>query len=782
MRLLGRSEMRLKRKSKNIIAAFVLWGAIMTVHPAQAFVWPVIDFGQIVSFVHSLSNGMSQLSAANSQIKNYTATIHSIGDQISAAAKYVADMQRSIAKIEANVNRITINLKRTDKDMKTITDEVQSKIRESEQEKANITESTEENVNQSIEDGETKEEVQETINAARDEVQSQDAKARETLNQAEKTIKDLRDNSVKTIDALIDTVLKDGNLSVEDQRELKQQGEDLKKQMTSLYNKAEALIQSMRENYDANSEKVLEAYTAYNQAINDYYDGKITKAALETQGKNFKEAVNTAKTIDNTAVIDNLIKEAGKISEAVDALKDNIMEKIKGTGEYDDSNNQVRKKPKYAFNFHQENTSFFLKGCYASKNATKSCGLFSYKGGKSKFLLSRELTAKGTSTAKGSGNCLNLPNSIKEIEKKPSEFVNDLRECVVRAKTESLYFCSDARDEEELAQCKPFDMEPNFKKKYRNNGIYMHIWQDYSIANISNANQIKQYAMTWLDVEKKEKSTLYKLNDAFGNMDNTRNGYSFLQQFDIEMLRLWSELRRVDAVYRAKNAVDFYRQQLTLYLDGRDDDFKAAEGAKQGLLVNKDPDCGGEEDCKIEDKNIISNGILYMCKPGLKATDISVYHRNKGDSGKVEEAEKKIKECFYKYAEGATKGTIDGGDEGGKTPDEIKKEWRKKETKALTDSLFHTLVLSTMNLYKSAKDYAKLDSEEINIASLAEEKSGSGDSRGDYSVGAKMNYYGTMQLLSIIDADAQSLQSEIIRDLSKISYNFFEKKEGEGEN
>jgi len=639
----------------------------------------------------------------------------------------------------------------------------------------------------------TREDVQEVIDAGREETQNNNAEVRETLDKAEQTINDLMDNSVKIVDVLIDTVTEGGNLSAQDKKDLRDQANELKKQIISVQSNAETTINQIRKDYNDNSQKVANAYTIYNKAIDDYYDGKITENELNAQGKIFRNTVSAARTDDNAAAVDRLLKESRKISEAVDVLKENIIEKLKGTGDYDDSNNQVGETQKYAFNFHKEHTGLFLKSCYASKNTTKSCGLFKYKGGKNKFLISRELTAKGTSTAKGSGDCLNLKDSIKELDKNPSAFTNDLRECVVRAKTEKIYFCPDAKDEEELAEkCNPFDMETNFKKKYRNDGIYMHIWQDYSIANISNANQIKQYAMTWLDVEKKKKSTLYKLNEAFKDMGDTRNGYSFLQQFDIEMLRLWSELRRVDAVYRAKDAVDFYRQQATLsdavtseYL-GREkyNDFNDAEDKKPGLLGTKDPDCGGDEDCKIEEKNIISNLVLNICKPGLKATDISIYHRNKGDKGKIEEAEKKIKECFYKYAEGATKGTIDGSDmaDGMHNPDVIKKEWRQKENKALSDSLFHTLALSTMNLYKSAKDYAKLDDDETNIASLAEEKESSSDSRGDYGAGAKINYYGTMQLLTIIDADAQSLQTEIIRDLSKISYNFFEKKDDEGGN
>lgn len=145
--------MRLNRKLKNIIAASVLWGAITTAQPAHAFVWPVINFGQIITFVHSLATGISELSTANAQIQNYAATIHSIGDQISAAAKYVADLQRSIAKIEANVNRITININRSKKDMNSIMGEVQKTVKKSDDENADIANSTEENVSQSVGDG-----------------------------------------------------------------------------------------------------------------------------------------------------------------------------------------------------------------------------------------------------------------------------------------------------------------------------------------------------------------------------------------------------------------------------------------------------------------------------------------------------------------------------------------------------------------------------------------------------------------------------------------------------
>ena len=45
--------------------------------------------------------------------------------------------------------------------------------------------------------------------------------------------------------------------------------------------------------------------------------------------------MSAARTDDNAAAVDRLFKESRKISEAVDVLKENIIEKLKGTGDYD---------------------------------------------------------------------------------------------------------------------------------------------------------------------------------------------------------------------------------------------------------------------------------------------------------------------------------------------------------------------------------------------------------------------------------------------------------------
>ena len=63
---------------------------------------------------------------------------------------------------------------------------------------------------------------------------------------------------------------------------------------------------------------------------------------------------------------------------------------------------------------------------------------------------------------------------------------------------------------------------------------------------------------------------------------------------------------------------------------------------------------------------------------------------------------------------------------------------------------------------------------EINIKSLFKEvEDKTKDARNDYGFGGKVNNYGTQQLLSIVDAEAQAIQSEILSDLPTISYDFF---------
>ena len=124
------------------------------------------------------------------------------------------------------------------------------------------------------------------------------------------------------------------------------------------------------------------------------------------------------------------------------------------------------------------------------------------------------------------------------------------------------------------------------------------------------------------------------------------------------------------------------------------------------------------------------------------------------------------------YAEAAEKGTIGGKPNGSSNPSAERERWRVNKRKALMDSLFYTFALSTINNYKSALDFNKKAKEdEQTIMKLQKNVKEAKVAREDYAAGAEINRYATKQLLTIVDADAQSLQSEIIRDLQTISYD-----------
>ena len=97
--------------------------------------------------------------------------------------------------------------------------------------------------------------------------------------------------------------------------------------------------------------------------------------------------------------------------------------------------------------------------------------------------------------------------------------------------------------------------------------------------------------------------------------------------------------------------------------------------------------------------------------------------------------------------------------------------------KAYNDSAFNNLTLAIINNYKSSLDYANPEqlpnADDENIVTMQKGIKESTTARDDYSAGAQMNYYTTLQILSIIDADAQNQQTGILKDLMTFDYNYF---------
>lgn len=65
-----------------------------------------------------------------------------------------------------------------------------------------------------------------------------------------------------------------------------------------------------------------------------------------------------------------------------------------------------------------------------------------------------------------------------------------------------------------------------------------------------------------------------------------------------------------------------------------------------------------------------------------------------------------------------------------------------------------------------------------NIVSMQDGLKESTTTKDDYAAGAQINYYSTQQILSIVDADAQNQQTEILKDLATFDYNYFGKTTG----
>lgn len=789
--------MKMGKKVKNFIATVIVCSALITGRPAHAWLWPTIDITQISTFVSSITQCIGQVATATAQIKNYTETIHAIGDQVSSIAQYVTDLKNEISKIISLVNEITTSITYGVHTIDSILQDIEAQVSGMENQEEEIADEVEEDIEEEIDDEETDEEdVQKTLNEALEETKKAQEETAATIKQAEGTISTITDQANASIDNLMSSILNDELLSEEQQNELKQEAEDVKTQISDLENHANEVLNKMENDLNEENKNIIDAYADYSKGIGDYYNQEITREELTAKGEEFKENISSADSSVNKDELNGLFDEVNSVVEAVDNLKEDISNGVANNKDYSDEeipqeenkadqgdkvsiNDKMEKKIQnislanltnhttYVFSFHSDQTHQHAKGI-AKKLKT------GYYGVDQDFLLSRELVCDKNA-------------KLDDLADKPEKGIEWFKDCVIKAKTEKEYWCPNASDEKAIAQCDPFKLSKGlYKKKYKNEGVYKHLFEDYSMANIVGLNKIKQYATTWQDLSNKE-STLSTLQDQFSKIDNTRNAYALQSIIDLESPQLWSRLRRIDSLERAKDVINYYRQQPTLYLDGRqgNEDYSDAQKEEPGTL---EIDVG---DGKTEDKTIMSHVMLHLC--GLKAKDISIDPKKKGtkEEGKeIEKAEGKIKDCMFKYANLATRGgdakfgnieAVGQSGERTRSRDDVMKEWRGKEIKTLTDSMFHTLYMATVNNFRSSKDYAKLSDGEVNIVSIQKGIKKAKEARDDYSSGAQNNYYSAQQILTVIDADAQSLQTEIIRDIASMSYNFFDTVDDGGE-
>lgn len=723
--------------SKKIAAYAIICGSLFVWRPAHAFIWPVIDLTEVTSFAQTIANGIGQVSNATSQLQEINKTITMVGEQVASVKKYATDLKGTITNIKDTVTRTISDAKDTLNNLEERAEEVDAMLNGATEKEKENAENLVNSVNEQVDAGAVEEEVQETIDTAQEESEAIRQNVNESLDEASQEINDSLNKVNSELDIMMATV--DGNekLDEEKKEELNKEADTIKKDIEDLKEKSTAIITEAKENYnEQHSKKVAEALDSYSQAVSDFYAGKITREDLTKAGEDFKQSVASLEAGIDETLIDDLVNEAQGIADRLGDLSESILDASSDTGDYSDGSEKTsslwKKKAtkNYAFNFHSEHSTALLTGIFSETDGS--------------FLLPAELA------------CDNL--DVGEIGESPG----DLRECVIKAKGDPELY--------------PNLYDDQLYAPYKKNGVYKHLLEDYSMANIANTSRAKQNAATWSALEPDDdsnKGTLYMLRKTLKDVDNTRSAISLMSMTDIEAPKLWSEIRRVDALSRAKNMIKDFTEGLELYLDGRDSEYATATNQNWGTMQSSDLD-SEETDYGVKDKAIFSNVILSICD--LHAKDISVSAKNKYNASLITEKEQNLADCLFKYAEGASRGTIDGkASEGG--GEFGKRIWRNRQMKAYNDSAFNNLTLAIINNYKSSLDYANPEqlpnADDENIVTMQKGIKESTTARDDYSAGAQMNYYTTLQILSIIDADAQNQQTGILKDLMTFDYNYF---------
>ncbi len=733
--------MQVRKRVRKLVGMAICCSACMIVLPANAFFWLTIDAAEISSIKNDVTNGASKITGAVAQVKNYISTIQSIGDQASLLQKYAKDIKSSLDEVKSNITNALNTVESAANSVVDVAKDVNTQINKSSVRETGNTQNIVKTTENLINNGESKEIVQAKIEETKEDIIENYKEDSAILDKAQERILKESSDAQKVVNDLIEQVNNSTDLDSATKNNLQNQAQQLSTKINNYSLQAKEIFDDFKINKAEDNKKILNAYDEYNGMVTSYYKGSVKKDDLSAIGNNLQKKVQEAQTKFDEQKLMELTNEGREISKDIKKLKETILDSIANKKEYSDEDDskdktsslEVKKSIQYVYHTYEKHRSIYLTGIYADKD-----------GEDKSFLISKEL------------DCNELKFDDINKDDKLGVFIEKLRHCIVQAKAEKDYFCN-SNDPEELRKekCDPY-VRLALYTPYKEEGVYKHILEDYEVENITNLDTVKQYSSTWLDTNNKN-STLKNLSEQLSNIKDERSSTSMISIINMEAPKLWSYLRRANALIRAKDVITLFKQQENLYLDKRDNDFVESEREKLG---------------SVDGANVISNGILYGC--GVKGEEISVAPDDKNDEDKIKKAEEKIKECIYKYAAGASLGTINGEVEEGNVA-KIKEEWNLKRTKAYNDSMFHTFVLSTINNYKSSRDYySKADEKERNIITLQKSAMSAENLRDDYASATQIVNYSTRLLLSIVNSDAQALQSEIISDIRSIRYDFFD--------
>ena len=780
--------MSLRTKFYRLLVALMILNSTTFVPQAHAFVWPVIDAAELTNFISRVIGGVNEIKNVKDQISQVVSVVGVIGDQASAIKNYMSDLKNTITNIKETISATVDDVKNALDEVKDAAESVEQKLNDSGKKQSENAENVKNSVNEQavgtkpknedVSNTETKEEgagTEESKKESTGETDATQSETEETIQQGkEEAIKE-KNRVMKELDSTQSKIEENIGLSsskVDDLERVAQENGLEKEMQTDLTNirteisnmneKSKEVIDEIKTTYNKDfDENILGAFDNYNQSLQDYFSGKISSEELSSAGEIFQNEINNSQTEVDKGKVGEISDMAQNIANSVDELEQKLLNEISNSQDYSDEEDTIsslfhkrlpfafdrpieisrslrqKESGRYAFNFHSTNNTAFFGGIYAEGT-----------GEDKSFLLSKELKC-------------NEMGKIKDIEKNPG----GLRKCVVKAKTEKINNEDPFRD-------------PLYSP-YKVDGVYHHIIEDYKIANIVNISKIKQFSAAWGNLEENDndKGSYKMLMKALKDVDSTRSAQAMLGLIDIEAPILWSMIRRIDALNRAKEVVTDFKLGNTLYLDGRDREYAKATSEGNGIVKNTK----GKEPRSVKGKNIFPNVFLYTC--GLNADDVSFAMYEKRDDKKKKE--QNIADCLYKYAKAANLGIVDGKTPPAGTNVEYEKQkWRDKQTKAYNDAAMNNLTLAVVNNYKSSRDFMKkqyLDnpSKDKNIRVIQEGLQNPSVTREDLSSGALINYYSAQQILSIVDSDAAYLQAEILKDMKNMNYNYFGKSAGD---
>lgn len=727
---------------KIITVIFCCWISLFA-RPSHAFVWPTIDPVQITQFITSITKNISKATSFVSGITTTVQQINALGDQISTMLKYIDTLKNAITSIKEGIEGLCEAVNST---ISTLAENVQniSNLAQSvlgiEQQNASETVNK---VQEDSKDGNVDEEI----------VNENKAKAETNLNEVKEFIDNAKEQALAGIqvskdalDGIQDKIEKDETIDSETKTEILEKIENLKQQLDDLSAEISQALDEIKENLDTEyQEKILAAYDKYSEAVAAFNRGEISQEDLAKAGEEFTSSIASTKATVEEDVLNTINQKSEEIIKQIDIIKNDALNALSNSKEYSDeeevtttpkvrdekktrdekkisSIDELKRNHKYSFSY---------KNSIDNSNA-KIITINSESGIKS-FLTSSELVCYDKTI-----------DDIKKLKTDPTW----LRQCVQMINGEE-------DGENPLLDKIVGDSSNESVEDIERNGIIDHILEDYNAANKITTGAAIQKAQSWRGDVDENSSTYKELNDSIKDAQSIQDSISQICNIDIHAPILWNHIRRVDAVDSAKRVVQLLSSESELLLNT--DDVRKSIQNSPGF---------------IEDKHVFPNIMLEHC--GLKAEDISVSSDDKYDADKIKSAENNINGCLTFYALTSTLGLDPNSpDEKSDKSQELKVIWRENQKKVLQNSNYDKLVMALIANYNSGIEYYNEPEEEMNIASLQSKLNEATTNKDYYASGAQINYYSTLQLLNVVDADATNLQAEILKNMSQLDFSYF---------